>query len=293
MSTNLRGALFMAISMAGFTINDTFVKLASAEMNAAQIMFVRGAFASALMFLLCWKTGNLRPPVTLRNRAVLGRCMCEMLATVTFLTGLAHMPIGNASAILQALPLTVTMAAALLFGEQVGWRRWAAIVVGFVGVLIIVRPGTEGFNGWSLLIIACVGFATARDLFTKHAPKDVPSAFISLSTALIITITGLFLIAPMGGWSPMTVTSLVWLMIASVFLLFGYQYVIEAMRTGEIGFVAPFRYTSLLWAIGLGYFVLNDRPDWAMIFGATLVVLSGVYAFRREQIRSRTLTEAA
>ena len=290
MTPNLRGALYMAISMAGFTINDTFVKLASAEMNAGQIMFVRGSFATVMMFLLCWKTGNLRPPSLLLNRAVFGRTMGEMLATVTFLTGLAHMPIGNASAILQALPLAVTMAAALVLGESVGWRRWVAILVGFVGVLIIVQPGTDGFNSWSLLIVACVFFAAARDLFTRTAHAEIPSAFMSLSTASTITIAGLLLIVPMGGWSPMNAKSLSWLATASFFILFGYQYVIQAMRSGEIGFVAPFRYTSLLWAIVLGYFVFEDMPDWAMIIGATMVVLSGVYTFHREQVRARAST---
>jgi drug/metabolite transporter (DMT)-like permease len=291
MSRNVRGALYMAISMAGFTINDTFVKLASAEMNVGQIMFVRGLFASIMVLLFCWKTGNLRPPKMLLNRAVFGRTMGEMLATITFLTGLAHMPIGNASAILQALPLAVTMAAALFLGEHVGWRRWAAIAVGFIGVMIIVRPGTEGFNGWSLLIVACVFFAAARDLFTRSAHADIPSAFMSLATAATITIAGLLLIVPMGGWSPMNMTSLTWLMTASFFILFGYQYIIQAMRCGEIGFVAPFRYTSLLWAIALGYFVFGDLPDWQMVIGAILVVVSGVYTFHREQVRMRTLKQ--
>ncbi|MGB8816425.1 MAG: DMT family transporter [Rhizobiaceae bacterium] len=288
LSSNLRGALFMAISMAGFTINDTFVKLASAELNAGQIMFVRGFMASVMIFLLCWKTGDLRPPRLLLNRAVLGRSIGEMLATVTFLTGLAHMPIGNASAILQALPLAVTMAAALVLGEPVGWRRWAAIIAGFIGVMIIVRPGAEGFNGWSLMILACVFFAAGRDIFTKSAPAEIPSAFISLSTSTLITITGLALIVPFGGWAPLSLKMVAWLAAAAFFILFGYLYVIKSMRTGEVGFIAPFRYTSLLWALALGFLVFGDVPDFWMIIGATIVVASGVYTFHRERIRAKT-----
>jgi drug/metabolite transporter (DMT)-like permease len=279
----------MAISMAGFTINDTFVKLASAQMNAGQIMFVRGMMASAMLFLLCWKTGALRPPRLLLNRAVLGRSVGEMLATVTFLIGLAHMPIGNASALLQALPLAVTMGAASFMGEPVGWRRWAAIIAGFIGVTIIVRPGAEGFNGWSLMILACVFFATARDLFTKTASKEIPSAFMSLATASIISLAGLLLIAPLGGWSPMSLKSFSWLAAASFFILFGYQYVIQSMRTGEVSFIAPFRYTSLLWAIGLGFLVFGDAPDFWMVIGSLIVVASGVYTFHRERIRARSV----
>ena len=287
LSPNLRGALFMAVSMAGFTFNDTFVKLASAELNAGQIMFVRGLMASVMMFLLCWKTGALRPPKLLLNKAVLGRSMGEMLATVTFLSGLAHMEIANASAILQALPLAVTLGAAVLLKEPVGWRRWSAIVVGFLGVMIIVRPGSEGFNVWSLLIVACVFFAAGRDLITRTAHSDIPSAFMSLATASTITLAGLLLIGPLGGWTPMSLKTFSWLAAASFFILFGYQYVIQSMREGEIGFVAPFRYTSLLWALVLGFLVFGDVPDIYMIVGATLVVLSGVYTFHRERVRSR------
>lgn len=287
LSPNLRGALFMAISMAGFTINDTFVKLATAEMNAGQIMFVRGLMASVMMFVLCWKTGALRPPRMLLNKAVLGRSMGEMVATVTFLIGLAHMEIANASAILQALPLAVTLAAAVILKESVGWRRWMAIVVGFTGVMIIVRPGSDGFNSWSLLIVACVFFAAGRDLITRAAHSDIPSAFMSLATASTISLAGLLLMIPLGGWTPMSLKTFSWLAAASFFILFGYQYVIQAMRVGEIGFVAPFRYTSLLWALVLGFLVFKDVPDIYMIVGATLVVLSGVYTFHRERVRSR------
>jgi drug/metabolite transporter (DMT)-like permease len=291
MTPNVRGALYMAISMAGFTINDMFVKLASAEMNTGQIMFVRGAMATALMFLFCWKTNALRSPRLLLNKAVIGRSFGEMLATITFLAGLAHMPIGNASAILQALPLAVTMGAAMLLGEQVGWRRWAAIAVGFVGVMIIVRPGSAGFNSWSLLIVACVFFAAGRDLFTRTAHADIPSPFMALATAGTITIAGALLIGPLGGWSPMRFDTWLWLMSASSFIVFGYQYIIQAMRSGEIGFVAPFRYTSLLWAIGLGYFIFGDVPDAVTLIGATIVVLSGVYTFHRERMREQQLAQ--
>ena len=289
LSPNLRGALFMAVSMAGFTINDTFVKLASAELNAGQIMFVRGLMASFMLWVLCWRTGALRPPRMLLNKAVFGRSAFEMLATVTFLTGLAHMPIGNASAILQALPLAVTMGAALFLGEPVGWRRWAAILAGFIGVIIIVRPGAEGFNAWALLILACVVFAAARDLVTKSAPSEIPSSFMSMSTAMLITLAGLILIVPFGGWVPLSLKSFTWLAAASFFILFGYQCIILSVRTGEVGFIAPFRYTSLLWAIGLGFLVFGDVPDTWMIVGSLIVVASGVYTFHRERIRARTV----
>lgn len=279
----------MAVSMAGFTINDTFVKLASTEIGTGQIMFVRGTMTTALIFLLCWKTAALRPPRLLFHKSVFGRAFFEMLGTVTFLAGLAHMPIGNASAILQALPLAVTMGAALFLGEPVGWRRWLAIAAGFAGVLIIVRPGADGFNSWALMILACVFFCAARDLITKTTPPEIPSTFMSLGTAGFITISGLVLMPFWGGWNPMEVQTFGYIAAASFFLLFGYLFAINAMRTGEVSFIAPFRYTSLLWALGLGFLVFGDVPDFWMIAGSAIVVMSGVYTFHRERIRARTV----
>jgi drug/metabolite transporter (DMT)-like permease len=291
LSPNLRGALFMAIAMAGFAINDTFTKSLTASINVGQIMLVRGLMASILMFLYCWQTGALRPPKMLLRQAVIGRSIGEMLGTVTFLIGLQHIHLGNASAILQALPLAVTMGAALFLNEKVGWRRWLAICIGFVGVLIVVRPGADGFSVWSLMIVACVIFCMARDLITRAAPPDIPSAFLALSTTCMITLTGLLLYIPLGGWQPLALIPLAKLAAAAVCLLIGYLFVIRAMRVGEIGFVAPFRYTGLLWSLTLAFFTLNEVPDFTTLIGAAVIIGSGVYAFHRERVHSRKTIE--
>ena len=282
----------MAISMAGFTINDTFVKVATQEMNVAQIMFVRGLMASAMIAAMAWQMGALRPVSFIWKPGVLARSIGEMAATVTFLAGLAHMPIGNASAILQALPLAVTLGAVLFLGEKVGWRRWTAIFTGFLGVLIIVRPGMQGFSQYSLLILACVFAAAFRDLATRRAPADVPSLYMTLVTAALISMTGLALIVPFGGWTPMTARSLAILFAAASFIIFGYLFIISAMRAGDIGFIAPFRYASLIWALGLGFLVFGDIPDRDTLTGAALVIVSGTYSFYRERVRARRIQSA-
>lgn len=287
LTPNMRGALYMAIAMAGFTFNDAFVKSASAAVSPAQIMLVRGAVSTILIFLLCWKTSALRPPAMLMSKPVMMRASGEMLSTLAWLIGLPHMPLANASAILQALPLAVTLGAALILREAVGWRRWLAIAAGFAGVMIIVRPGADGFNIWSVAIIVCVFFAAFRDLVTRAAPAEIPSAFLSLATSVLITLTGAVLLVPLGGWVPMQSETALKLVAAAFFLMLGYQFVIQAMRTGEIAVVAPFRYTSLLVALVLGFIAFGDIPDGWMIAGATLVVSSGVYTFHRERVRAR------
>ena len=287
LSPNLRGALFMAISMAGFTINDAITKTMVETMNQGQVMLVRGVFATAMIGLLAWSKGALKAPGQAAHPMIGLRVVCELGGTVTFLLALAQMPLANVSAVLQALPLAVTMGAALVLGEGVGWRRWLAIAAGFTGVLIIVRPGFEGFNAYSLLALVCVLFCAARDLATKRIPGEVPTLLISTVTAGAVTIAGGFLIVPFGGWTPMTFNETGLLFGASVLLIIGYQFIIMSMRTGEISFVAPFRYTALLWAIVLGFLLFGDVPDAAMIAGAAIVVGSGLYTLYREQVVGR------
>lgn len=279
----MRAALFMCVSMAGFTMNDAITKAASDWMNMGQVMLVRGLFATLLIATIAWHRGALAKPSLIVHPKVLMRAVCEGGATVTFLIALAHLPIANASAILQALPLAVTMGAALLFSEPVGWRRWMAIAAGLAGVLIIVQPGADGFSPYAILMLGCVLLCAIRDLITRLVPTEIPTLLVSTTTAFSVTICGAVLVGPMGGWTPMTPGMTALIAFAAVLLLFGYQFIIRAMRAGDISFVAPFRYTALLWSLVLGFVVFGDVPDLAMIAGASIVVASGLYTLYRER----------
>ncbi|RWQ03550.1 DMT family transporter [Mesorhizobium sp.] len=291
-SPNLRGALFMVVAMSGFTLNDAITKVASESMNMAQVMLIRGAFASLFVGLLAWERGALALPGSMLQPMLAIRVIGEAGATASFLIALAHLPIANVSAVLQALPLAVTMGAALVFKEGVGWRRWLAIAIGFAGVLIIVRPGFEGFSIYSLLALACVACCAVRDLATKRIPQAIPTLLVSTTTALAMTMLGAALLLPMGGWTPMTGESTAFLALAAVLVVIGYQFIIMAMRVGDISFIAPFRYTALLWSILLGLFIFGDVPDLPMILGASIIVCSGLYALYRERIVGRRKTAA-
>ncbi|TIQ24610.1 MAG: DMT family transporter [Mesorhizobium sp.] len=292
LSPNLRGALFMVVAMIGFTLNDAITKVSSESMNMAQVMLIRGAFASLFVGLLAWQRGALALPGSMLQPMVAVRVAGEAGATVSFLVALAHLPIANVSAVLQALPLAVTMGAALVFNEGVGWRRWLAITIGFAGVLIIVRPGFEGFSVYSLLALACVGCCAVRDLATKRIPQAIPTLLVSTTTALAMTMLGAALLLPMGGWTPMTGKSTAFLAMAAVLVVIGYQFIIMAMRMGDISFIAPFRYTALLWSILLGLFIFGDVPDLPMILGAIVIVGSGLYALYRERTVGQRKTAA-
>jgi drug/metabolite transporter (DMT)-like permease len=240
LSPNIRGSLFMAVGMAGFTMNDTITKAVSSEMNFGQVMLVRGLFAIVLIAALAFHRRAVRPLRTLMMKPVALRVVGEVGGTISFLAAIVHLPLANTAAIFQALPLAVTLGAALTFGEPVGWRRWLAITAGFVGVVIIVRPGVEGFNQFSLFALISVIFCAVRDLATKRIPAQIPSLFITLLTTVAVTTAGGVILVPLGGWTPPSGGALGLLALAAVLLLIGYQFVIMALRTGDISAVAPF-----------------------------------------------------
>lgn len=285
LSGNARGALFMAVAMAGFTCNDALVKSVTAAMNTGQILFVRGLMTTVLVVAIAHWMGALRSWRVILQPAVLLRLVAEIFASIAYVSALGAMPLANTAAILQALPLAVTLGAALFLGEKVGWRRWLAITAGFAGVLIVIRPGPEGFSLAAVYVIASVVGAAARDLATRQISSDVPSLFVSAVTSATITLTGAVLIQPLGGWQPMSAETFGRLVVASALLLIGYQGIVSAMRSGEISFIAPFRYTSLLWAIAIGFLFFGELPDLWMTVGVAIIVASGLYTFYRENRR--------
>jgi drug/metabolite transporter (DMT)-like permease len=287
LSPNMRGSLFMAIGMASFTFNDATVKFVAEDMNMGQVMLVRSLISTVLILALAWHKGMLVPLREALHRMTVLRIIGEVVGTVTFLVALVHVPLALTSAILQALPLVVTLGAALFFGEPVGWRRWIAIIVGFAGVLIIVRPSHDGVSPYVLLIVVTVIFASVRDLATRKVPKTIPVLMISALTSIGVGMAGIGMIGPLGGWTPMSLSNTLLLTLAACCIMVAYHFIILAMREGEIAFVAPFRYTSLIWAIVLGFLFFGDLPDVPMIVGSVIVIGSGLYTLYRERVVGR------
>ncbi|MEM7044413.1 MAG: DMT family transporter [Pseudomonadota bacterium] len=286
---NFRGAIYMMLSMAGFVLNDTLMKSLSADLPMFQAIFLRGLVATALIGALAWHRRALwyRPSgVTVRIISL--RVVGEVGATICFITALFNMPIANATAILQVSPLAVTLGAALFLGEAVGWRRYSAIIVGFLGVMLIVRPGSDGFTVYSVYALAAVVFFVMRDLVTRRLPPEVPSLFVTVISSISVTLMAALIIAA-DSWQPVTLYQLGILTLAAVFVLIGYLFGIMTMRVGDIGFISPFRYTILIWAMILGFVVFGDVPDLLTLVGSAIVVLTGLYAFYRER---RLLTES-
>ena len=285
MSPNLTGALLMMASMACFTVNDSLLKATDGAVPLFQLIFLRGALTTLLIFGSAGRLGSMSlRGIGRADWKLIGlRCIGEIAAAYFFLSALFHMPLGNVTAILQALPLSITLVSALMFREAVGWRRMAAIGVGFVGVLLIVRPGTDGFNIWSIYALLAVLCVTLRDLSTRRLSPGVPSMTVTLVTAVAIMIAS-GLAALSAPWAPITPPLGMMILGSSVFVLGGYFFSVRVMRIGDVSFVAPFRYTGLIWALLLGWFVFGDWPSGLTLLGAGIIVGTGLFTLYRERM---------
>ncbi|WP_249225268.1 DMT family transporter [Tardiphaga alba] len=279
----------MAVSMASFSINDALAKFLTAHLHFSQVMMLRGLFASVLIGALVVHQGALRSLRVLLAWPVSLRIGGEIGGSALFLVAVSSLPLANVTAIVQSMPLIITCGAVLLLGEPVGWRRWLAIAAGFIGVLIIVRPGADGFSQFTLVALLSVGFYAMRDLVTKQIPAGIPTLFVTFLTTIAVALAGAFFTAVHGDWSVPSPQLLMLLALAAVMTLIGFQCGILALRVGDVSSVAPMRYSQMLYAMLLGYFIFGDVPDAAMIVGATIIVLSGIYTFHRERVRNRLL----
>jgi drug/metabolite transporter (DMT)-like permease len=285
-SDDMKGSMLMIAAMAAFTFNDTCMKAVTADLPLFQSILLRGIATSALVFAVAVRTGGLRLDIPARDWfVILLRTIGEVAGTFAFLAALRHMPLANLSAILQSLPLLVTLGAAILFRESIGWRRMLAILVGFVGVLLIIRPGTEGFDRWALLGVVSVLFVVLRDLATRRLSREVPSITVALCSAVAVAVSA-GLAVPFAGWQTPTGTDLLLILLASVFLVAGYLASVMAMRVGAIAAIAPFRYTSLVFALILGLVVFGQFPDGLTLAGAAIVICTGLYSLHRERRRA-------
>lgn len=284
LSDNMRGVLYMNVTMLAFTLNDTFVKAAMQSLPLFETIFLRGILSSlALMAIAKVTQGGLQLwPAGPDRRVLAWRTLGEVGGTVFFLVALTQMTLANLSAIMQFLPIAVTLAAALILREHIGWRRMLAIIVGFIGVLRIIRPGAADFDTSSLLGLASVACVVLRDLSTRRFSRALPSVTPALWAALAVTTMGLVGMMFQGAVLP-DLTEALLILGAAGFLIFGYLFAVMVMRVGDIGVVAPFRYMALLWAIVLGWLLFGTLPDSYTLQGAVLVVASGIYILLRER----------
>ena len=284
-----KGIVAMTLSMASFIVNDALIKLVGEHMATVQVVFIRGLCATVLVLagILLWQPQSLRTIAGRAGRVVGCRAVIDALSTFGYLWALFHLPLPDITAINMSAPLTVTALAVIFLGERVAWRRWTAVLVGFLGVLFVIQPTGQGFNWFSLVALTATFFHAARDLLTRFIAGEVPSIVVTLATAVVVTaMAGVAMLAI--GWQTVSALDLALLSTAAVFLIGGYHFIIVAMRSGEASVVAPFRYTAILWSLFLGYGVWGDVPNPYATLGIVLLVASGLYMIHREaQSRQR------
>ncbi|MEL7461233.1 MAG: DMT family transporter [Pseudomonadota bacterium] len=292
-SDNMRGAALMVAGQVAFVINDAFMKALAGDVPFLQAMFLRGVMATVILLVIASLLGQLSFRISPGDRWRMAiRTICEALAAYFFISALFNMPLANAVAILQMLPLSIALAAYLFMGEPLGWRRLTAVLIGFVGVMLIIRPGFDGFSIWSLNVLAAVVAVTIRDLVTRRMASKLPSLMVALAGA-----TGVMVFSGIGTvfttWDPVSLGEYAKLFGATLGILGAYIFSVLMMRVGEVSFVVPFRYSSLVAALILGLLVFGEWPDAITLLGSAIVVGTGLYMLYREVKLRRAIASAS
>lgn len=292
MSDNLRGILLMVAAMAGFALEDMFIKFAAADLPVGLILCAIGLIGGGVFSAMARMQGQRSFDRAALHPAVMGRNLGEVVGTFGFITALTLAPLSTVSAVSQAMPLIVTMGAALFLGEAVGWRRWLAICVGFAGVILIVRPGMEGFDPnvlWAVLAVIGLG---ARDLCTRRIPRQISTVQLSAWGFWAAAVLGAAMLAVSGGSKWPTGMQVLHIIGALVFGIAAYWALTKANRLGEMSVITPFRYSRLIFALLIGTLIFAESPDVITLSGAALIMVSGLYTFARERIRARAAAKA-
>ena len=278
----------MILAMAGFAFEDLFIKLLSTYFPISEVIIILGFTGTFIFFIIAILQNAPIIHKDLLNKHVIIRTTCELLGAVFFVTAIALTPLSSATAILQIAPLLVTIGAVIFFKEKVGWRRWTAVFIGFIGVLLIVRPGFEGFMPASIFAILGSVFLAARDLATRAMQVKLPSVTIALYAFIAFGISGI-LIIPFN--SPMvlpTSNQIIYFIGASAFGVIAYYSLVISSRIGEMSVISPFRYSRIVFAMLLAIIILDENPDGLTLIGASIVVASGLYTFVRETVLKKS-----
>ncbi|CUK00879.1 phosphonate utilization associated putative membrane protein [Shimia thalassica] len=281
---NIQGILLVVFAMAGFTIEDMFIKQLSDPLPTSQILIWLGLGSSLIFAALAVLRGDkIFAPEAWKTLPLI-RAAGEAVAAMAFASALALVDISTVAAVFQALPLVITMGAALFLGEKVGWRRWTAIGLGFIGVLLIIRPGMAGFDPATLLVLIAVFAIVVRDLVTRRLDPSISSYVVSMQGFGSMVVAGLVMM-PFTTKAAGVIGSGEAAMFAGAILFgaLGYWGIVTAMRLGEASVVAPYRYSRLLFSIIIGVVVFGERPDLPTLAGAALIIGSGLYTFLRER----------
>ena len=282
MSTNLKSILLMIIAMGCLTLTDMFIKIASQTSPIGQVMIIYGVGALLVFWGLLRIKGEPIQLSPLTDPAVIWRNVGDLIALNSMFLALVYVPLSTIGAVIQVVPLLVTAAAALFLGEQVGLKRISAILIGFLGTLLIIQPGAGNFDiSATLVLVAALGMAL-RDIATKLIGENFSTLLLSFYSCFLFIFSGSILLIVKGVPSAPELGNIAILAAMIVAGCLGFFFMTEAIRLGDMSVVVPFRYTRLLFSMAAGILILGERVNAVMLIGSALTILSGLYIWRRE-----------
>ena len=284
---NTRGILLMLLSMASFAVGDIFIKMSGAFLSPAQTMFILISSGLIIFTVIALAKGEKLNDRRAFAPILLLRYFTEMVGLLGMIMALTNVPLAIVGAVTQASPILVALGSVIFLKEIVGWRRWGSITAGFLGVLLVIKPGEQGLDysvAWA--VIALVAFSS-RDLITRLTPPDIASA--SLATFTMVSafpFTVIWLLINEEVYVPADFN---WLVVTYmvVFGSVGYLLLITSLRVGELSAIMPFRYSRIVFLLILGVLVFGERPSVSMLLGSALIIFSGVYIMWREQLLAK------
>ena len=273
---NMRCIFYMIIAMAGFAIEDAIIKQLSNSMPISEILILIG-IGGLIIFSLAARYRTIRIfSAEIKNPRFLIRSLCELAAAISFVTAIVHGSLSISSAIIQATPLAVVIGGALFLKQRVSGRSWMLVLTGFIGVLMVTQPGLEGFKPATLFAVAAVFFLAIRDIITRSISDSIPVVTISFWAFFASLFAGIITVPFFDSFQAPSSTDVLLLVTSVCTASLAYCAVVLATRSGEISVVAPFRYTRLLFALGLSVVFFNESVNSLMIFGCALIAISGV-----------------
>ncbi|MBL8587169.1 MAG: DMT family transporter [Methylobacteriaceae bacterium] len=287
-----RAIVAVLISMACFSVGDTVMKFATARMPVGEMITIRSVFAIGLALAVALHFGAGLSGAGLRHPVFWLRAVLEAAVTALFVSLLGKLTLGDMTTLAQMIPILMTAFAAVFLREAVGWRRWAATLTGFAGVVVVARPGAEGLNVWALAALFCAALVAARDLLTRQLPPQIRAGTVSVASSVAALAAGLGL-GLFETWRAPTGAEIALAALAAAMTTGGNLGLIVAMRAADVSLVAPFRYSVIPFAFLAGFLVFDERPDAYGLIGIALIVGSGLYTLHRERVRSRERREAA
>lgn len=280
---NTRAIVLMIGAMAGFSSVDALFKLATDTQSPGQILALTSIGSFAIFYVILRSNGDRLIQPKALNPLVQIRAAAETAGTFGIIMALAVVPLAEVTVIAQSQPLVVTLMAAAFLKESVGPRRWMAVALGLLGVIIIMRPGFGAFDPnhlWVLLYVVGLSF---RDVASRALPADVSTPFVVSWSLIWMTCFGLFLMPFQGGWHPLDAQAMVYLVGITITVSIALALITMSFRAGEIGAVAPFRYARIVFGLALAWLVFGETLDAISWLGLALIVGSGLYAFWREK----------